>query len=427
MHSLVPVDSLGNPVAPVAVVPDRRAVAAHTSLCQEVGVESIYRITGGRLDPTTVLAKAVHFHRSENSAWHTARWFLPAKDFLRFRLTGKLATDPTDAAGTLLWNLNTGGWENELVALAGLTDRLPPIAPTLSLVPGGVSPEVATELGLPAGTPVVMGGGDNIETLGVGAIRPGDLFEHLGTTGSLYAVKDRPIYDPKCRIEVYPDVVPNRFLSGGSTSAAGSAIRWIREATGQTDNWEATHLVFDEMANKPLNISDLPYFLPYLSGERAPLWDYQRAGAFLGLRPTHTPADMVRAVTLGVLFSLRDILGTLEEIGATIPGSTVHGAGPLGANASLGQVRANIYNRPVVHRGDSEHATSFAAMVLATCAVFGDSPDTFAQTHLPIRWKTAPESNPVCADFAQAFRRYKQGSELLESFDSQLESEKQFV
>ena len=121
MHAVVPIDASGTPLAPVPIVMDRRARAEVAELSAKPGWRTIHAITGGRLDVTCVLPKLRHLARDPAvDAWRKARWLLPPKDFLRFRLTGEAATDPIDAAGTLLWNLRKGEWEPDLVELAGV-------------------------------------------------------------------------------------------------------------------------------------------------------------------------------------------------------------------------------------------------------------------------------------------------------------------
>lgn len=418
MHALVPTDAEGIPLGPVAIVSDRRARAACRELEAEFGIRTILRWTGGRLDPTCVPAKARHFRQTGDPAWRAARRLLPPKDFLRFHLIGTAVTDPIDAAGTMLWDMETQDWQPDLLAFTGCAPQtLPSLCPTVS-IPGRLSRAAADALGLRAGTPVATGGGDDIEAFGAGALTPGALYEHLGTTGSIYVTAEQPIFDPEARVETYPDVMPGRWLVGGSTSAAGLAQRWMLALQGRSEDWPGVEALFARMAaeRRPAE----PLFLPYLAGERAPLWDGDRAGAMLGLRTHHGPETVLQATVEGIVFSLRAVLeavGRLQGLGAA---GSVHVSGPLGAGKALGEVRADIYGREVVRYATSEDTTSFAAMLLASCAVTGENPYTAAERLLVPVWTAAPQPASQ-ARYEHAYRRFARATAHLAALDTATE------
>jgi xylulokinase len=412
MHSLVPVDATGEPLAPVAVVPDRRAREAVKCLDSEIGAAHIHAWTGGILDPTCALAKARHFRNYD--AWRQARWLLPPKDYLRYRLTGEAVTDPIDAAGTMLWNLVDRDWQAELVQAAGLRPEcLPTVQPTIS-ISGKLTPEAATQLGLQSGVPVATGGGDDIETLGAGLWRTGDAFEHFGSTGSIYIGVDSPRLDSNLRVETYPDVTPDRWLVGASTSAAGLARSWINDiATERCLESESGLKPGD--SKQDAGPSSL-VFLPYLAGERGPLWNADRTGAFVGLRLDHSGQDLQRAVVEGVLYSLRHVLKSAAEV-CTAP-RAIYTSGPLGRDEVLGQKRADIYGLEIAHVGDSEHTTSFAAMVITNCSLTGDNPYLLAERLAPEHWRRYPIPD-LAVRYDHAYRRFLTAGRLLAEFDSE--------
>ena len=274
MHCVVPTDEKGRALSYAVVVPDRRARQECDDIAREFDIDAMLQRTGGRLDPTSVAAKARHFSQTDEAGWRNARWLLSPKDWLRMQLTGEALTDPTDAAGSLWWDITSQSWWNEFAQFCGAREAsLPPVRATASIC-GTVSEFAARETGLHAGMAVVVGGGDDIESFGAGVTTRGDFYEHLGTTGSLFVTLDAPHFDPNARLECVPDAMPHRWLLGGSTSAAGASLRWIGRATGDQswprDDWSSVGDVPGEIV-----------FLPYLGGERCPLWDPARAGAFL--------------------------------------------------------------------------------------------------------------------------------------------------
>jgi len=403
MHAVVPVDAVGNPLAPVPIVMDRRAHAAVTDLLAAPGWRAIHEITGGRLDVTCVLPKLRHLTGGPDAAaWRHATWLLPPKDYLRFRLTGEAATDPIDAAGTLLWNIRTGAWEQSLVDLAGIrAAQLPPVRPTLSIA-GKLTPAAAQALGLTAGIPVVTGGGDDIETLGAGVIAPGDYFEHCGTTGSIYLATEKFILDPAGAVETYPDVVPGRWLMGASTTTAGAALAWARRVLAlDIPQAPASGL-------PPLNATpgDL-LFLPFLAGERGPWWNAALTGSWQGLRPEHTAADLYRAAVEGVFYSLHSLLASLQAH-APRAGGAVHTSGPLGLDQRGAQTRADLYGLTVRRRGALPQSTAVAAAFITEAALTGADPYALAQTRLEPVWECSP--GPARKAWATGAQRYHQAA-----------------
>ncbi|MCP5531165.1 MAG: hypothetical protein H7A44_12075 [Opitutaceae bacterium] len=414
MHAVVPVNAAGEPLAPVPIVMDRRARAEVAELTTRPGWRSIHEITGGRLDVTCVLPKLRHLTRGPTgAAWRNATWILPPKDYLRFRLTGEAATDPIDAAGTLLWNLRTGQWDPSLVDLAGIREsQLPPVRPTLS-VAGKLTATAAQALGLTAGIPVVTGGGDDIETLGAGVIAPGDFFEHCGTTGSLYLATDQLILDPTGAVETYPDVVPGRWLMGASTTTAGAALAWARRVLA-LDADSAPEQGLPLLGDEPGDV----LFLPFLAGERGPWWNADLTGTWLGLRPEHTAADLYRAAVEGVFFSLQSLLAALLPYASPRDGA-VHTSGPLGLDPGAAQARADLYGRTVRRRGTLPQSTAVAAAILTEAALTGADPYALADTRLEPVWQCAP--GPSAAAWAAGARRYQQAASLALNLTSSAE------
>lgn len=403
MHAIVPTDAEGRALTPVPIVMDRRAQAEVDELTAAPGWRTIHEISGGRLDVTCVLPKLRHLTRSaEGETWRKATWLLPPKDFLRFQLTGIAASDPIDAAGTLLWNINTKTWDDTLIELAGIrSEQLPPVQPTLS-VAGKLTDQAAQALGLSAGIPIVTGGGDDIETLGAGVLAPGDFFEHCGTTGSLYLATDQFILDPIGEVETYPDIVPGRWIMGASTTTAGAALAWARRVLALEEN-DAPKNGLPKLADTP---GDL-IFLPFLAGERGPWWNAALTGSWIGMRPEHTAADLYRAAVEGVFFSLHSLQASMQTHAPTTNGM-VHTSGPLGLDISGAQARADLYGRDVRRRGTLPQSTAFAAAIITEATLTNTDPYALADQRLEIVWTCSPGPNQSA--WNEGAQRYHQAA-----------------
>jgi xylulokinase len=356
MHSLVclgPDESaLGNSL----VLGDQRAIAEADVITAAVGLENIYRITGARMDASMPLAKIAWLRKNNPQIHRQARAFIAAKDWLRHQLTGDLLTDPIDACGSSLYDLQQMTWSPELIDIAGIrAEQLPVIADPVSTA-GRLLPKAARQLGLNAGIPVIVGAGDDVEVLGNGMLEPGVSLEHLGTTGSILTCSDHLAYDPKLSIEVYPHVAPGRWVLGGSVTAAGLALSWVEQTLNGNGLGE-----FSARANQ-----DPLIFLPHLSGERCPDWEPRSRGSWVGLSSTHTSADLHRAALEGIAFSLKNVLERIEALAGEQRSISI-GLREL-QNPAWTNLRAAIYDRPLAVL-NTEEPTALGAMILAAVGI----------------------------------------------------------
>lgn len=397
MHSLTALDGNGEVIPVPAELRDPTLVRNERLAGNE---QDIYRRTGARLfagAPAVWLCRA---GREYPELLRKAAVFLPCKDYIRFRLTGEPCTDPIDAAGTLLYNLLEKKWDAEIAGLVGINLRqLPPLRS--SLEPAGfLRPEPARELGLKSGLPVITGAGDDIETLGGGLVRPGLCLEHLGTTGSMLICTDTPVFDPRMRLELYPHALDGLWVVGGSTNHAGSALSWARECFSTPACGRDAGLRTGARAGAIPG----PLFLPYLSGERCPLWNHDVRGCFFGLDFSHTKQDLLQSVFEGVAFSLRHILETAGELGFSPDG--IIAVDPSAAARPWLQLRANIYNRKLYVPLESDGAV-LGSLLLAAAAVGAYSDlETAVKALIGDRKCIVPEAAAAAA-YEELFSRYR--------------------
>ncbi len=358
MHALVCLGKDGRALGPSLVLGDQRALAEAESISAELGLERIYALTGARMDASMPLAKLLWLRKHQPAIHRRAQAFLACKDFIRHRLTGDLLTDPIDACGSSLYDIQRRAWAPELVALAGLrAEQLPAVAEPCAIA-GCLRAEPARRLGLRAGLPVVVGAGDDVEVLGNGLLAPGQALEHLGTTGSILTCADRPVYDPQMAVELYPHVESGLWVLGGSVTAAGSALAWARQVLRE-NGAGPTELSVD--SGSP-NLERPLVFLPHLAGERCPAWEPHARGGWLGLTLAHTGADLQRSVLEGISFSLKSVLERLESLVG--PQTRITVSGRESASDGWLHLRASIYRRPLAMLRTSE-PTALGAMVLA--------------------------------------------------------------
>ena len=253
------------------------------------------------------------------------RHLLFEKDYIRYLLTGRPATDTIEASGSMLYSHLTGGWDDSLCAMCGLDPSVLPelIAPTD--IAGTVTPEAAQWTRLKAGTPVLCGTTDTVmEVFGAGAIRPGQATVKLATAGRICVVTDRAV--PDANLINYPHVAPGMWYPGIATRSAASAFRWYRDALGR-DKYPA----LDEEAAKIPAGSEGLFFHPYLMGELAPYNDGELRASFVGATMRHTRAHFTRAALEGIAFSLRDAFDVLTAKGLSVREAAMIGGGSRSA------------------------------------------------------------------------------------------------
>ncbi|MGC9468758.1 MAG: xylulokinase [Anaerolineae bacterium] len=366
MMGCVPLDRNARPLRKAIIWADQRAVAQAQWIGERVAFEEVYRITGHRLSSSYSLPKILWLRDHDPEIYRQAYKFTHAKDAMVARLTGAFVTDPSDASGMNLYDLETGAWSPKILECVGLdTERLPEIRPSHEIV-GTVLPSVAEDVGVPVGTPVVIGGGDGAcAAAGAGVVSEGSAYNYVGSSSWIALATREPIYDPDYRTFTFAHLVPNTFMPDGTMQAAGASYQWMRDQLCPQEVLDAAaaglsayDLMSAQAAGSPPGANGLLY-LPYLMGERSPHWNPRARGAFVGLTIRHTRADMIRAVLEGVAMNLSTILDAFRAQGADVPAIRLIGGG---ARSQLWtQIMADVYGVPVQRLAILEEATSMGA------------------------------------------------------------------
>jgi xylulokinase len=359
MHALVAIGRDGPSFPRAMVLGDQRSLEEAGQITRDLSQTAIYQITGARMDASMPAAKIRWLKRNEPGAFQKSILFTGCKDYIRYLLTGDHFTDPVDACAMSMYDLNGRSWSPILIESAGAsTSQLPVVASPVS-VAGALQRDPAIQLGLKAGTPVVVGSGDDIEVLGNGLMQAGRSLEHLGTTGSILTCADHPIYDPEMALELYPHADPDLWVLGGSITSAGAALAWASCLLGYPNLEEA----FSALQTNIYKDGDPPLvFLPHLHGERCPAWQPSSRGSWIGLTSSHSSQHLMQSAFQGTVFALRQIFDRIESLAGQQELLTVS-AREDESEAWL-QLRANIYERPLGLIQSTE-PTALGAMILA--------------------------------------------------------------
>lgn len=363
MMGAVLLDADGEPVRPAIIWADTRAGAQQRELEAAIGAERAYGILGHRLNPTYSVEKIMWVRDNEPDTWTRVRRVCVAKDFIVLRLTGRLATDRSDASGTNAYDQARGTWSDEVLQAARLDPALFPEILESTQIAGTLTDAAAAALGLHTGVRVVMGGGDGpLAAVGSGVVAPEDgAYVCLGTSSWISFAADAPLHDPAMRTFTFDNVVPGSFVPTATMQAGGASVQWIAEALSPDPAHPETSRITAE-ASADVDTDDL-YFLPYLLGERSPMWDPDARGAFIGLARHHGRAHLVRAVLEGTAFNLLSCIQAFRESGAVIDRIDAVGGGAQ-SDVYL-SVLADVWGVPVRRRTIVEEANSLGAAVTA--------------------------------------------------------------
>jgi xylulokinase len=359
MHGATLLDRQGEVLRPAILWNDGRSDVECREL--ETAVPQLRKIAGNMAMPGFTAPKLLWVRKHEPEIFARIAQVLLPKDYLRYRLTGDFATDPSDAAGTLWLDVQQRDYSNALLAACGLSREQMPKVFEGNRITGTLKPELAREWGL-AEIPVIAGGGDNAAgAVGVGIVKPGQAMLSLGTSGVYFAVSDGYLANPASAVHSFCHALPQTWhLMSVMLNAAG-CIDFTAQLSGYAD---VTELLADAQANGQ---DRRPWFLPYLTGERTPHNNVNAKGVFYGLVPQTSRADLANATLEGVGFALLDGMDALHAAGLVPDEISVIGGGSRSAYWT--QMLADIAGRPLSLRAGGEVGPALGAARLAHLAL----------------------------------------------------------
>ncbi len=362
MHSLVMLDECNEVIRPAILWCDQRTGAECVQMEEMIGRETLVRITGNPAMPAFTAAKLLWVRNHEPQNFARCKHILLAKDYIRFRLTGEYATEVSDASGMQLMHIEEHTWSEEICDKLGIdVSALAKIYESPD-VTGHVTEGVAALTGLSQGIPVAGGAADNAAAaVGMGICQEGRAFTTIGTSGVILAHTDRPVTDPKGRVNTFCSAVPDAWQLLGVTQAAGLSLNWFRRTLAS----EWSYREIDEICKRIPIGSERLLYLPYLMGDRTPILDSNARGVFFGLSAMHTKQHMARAVIEGISFSLYSCLEVLREIDVPIGDMALCGGG--GKSPFWQQLLSDLYDMPI-KTTVSEEGAALGVAILAGCA-----------------------------------------------------------
>jgi xylulokinase len=314
-------DADGQALRPAMLWNDGRAEEEGVEI--EAAISDFATITGARAMPGFPAPKLRWLAKHEPETLEGARCILMPKDFVRLRLTGEAACDRADGSATLLMDTAAGEWSSTILDAVGIDRRILPRLVESAEVAGTLRHEHAQRWALPRGTPVIAGAGDNMcGGVGVGAIRPGQAFISIGTSGVYFVANDRFIPSLGSGMHTHRHAMPALYCQQGCILNAAGALAWIAGILGEPDVARLMAAVETDCS-----VATTPIFTPYLSGERTPHDDAQLTAVFSGLTLSTQREDLVHAVLEGVALAFADCHRSLASTGVRIEEVALIGGG----------------------------------------------------------------------------------------------------
>ncbi|WP_295126451.1 gluconokinase [uncultured Chitinophaga sp.] len=357
MHSFMAVDAAGKPLTPLIIWSDNRSESYAVALRNTPQGQAIFRQTGTPVHPMSPLCKLMWLKNQEPAIFNAAHKFIGIKEYVIYQLCEAYITDYAIASATGLFDIRQKVWSAEALALADITeDRLPVAVPSAQILPP-VHTALLAANGLATSTVFVAGASDGcLAQLGSGAINPGEAAITIGTSGAIRTVTTHPQADETGRLFTY--VLEDRYVSGGAINNGGVAVQWL---AGILTPGAFSAAAFTEDAfTVPPGCEGL-LCLPYLQGERAPVWDSRASGSFANVHQHHTAAHFKRALIEGISFSLYSIVEALLTTAGPVKQVSVSGG--FTASEQWIQLLADIFQLPMLLEKENDASALGAALL----------------------------------------------------------------
>lgn len=361
MHSSVFLDKNMEVIRPAILWSDTRTAKQCEEIMSKAGglKRLIKKVSNPALEGFTA-PKILWLKENEPDNYQKVNFVLMPKDFIRYKLTGEVNTEVSDAAGTLLFDVKKKEWSKEFIETLGLKDDiLPPVIESIDLG-GKISETTARLTPLKEGIPVVAGGADNAcGAVGSGIIKKGRIMVSIGSSGVVLAQTDQPYADKKGRIHLFNHAKPNSWYMMGVMLSAGISFNWLK------DSLFDGHLNYEKLNEKAMDIeigSEGLIFLPYLYGERTPHRDADARGVFFGISGRHKQGHFIRSVMEGITFGLKDSLRLIQQ--QNIKSKEIRVIGGGAKSKIWQQILADIFGYPISLL-NIEEGPAFGAAIIA--------------------------------------------------------------
>jgi len=370
MHSVLPIDKNGVPLGNAIVWSDNRAKKEADELKSSDLGKTLYKATGTPIHAMSPLNKITWIKNNDTERFNAAQKFLSIKTYIIQQLTGEYIIDYSVASATGLLNIHTLTWETDALKPAGITkERLADLVPVF-YSPKKLKKEFQTSLGLNDKVKLIIGSSDGcMATLGAGVWGDGKATVTLEESGAVRVTGKEVLQDEEQRLFNYL-ITDGHYVSGGPTNNAGSVFEWYAKQFGDFKNAfdleDCIENLINDASKVPAGSAGL-IFLPYLQGERAPIWNANAKGVYFGLNINHQQQHFIRATIEGILYAIYSIGKTLEEHRDI---KSLSANGTFASYPFWTQMMADIFNKPVhIKQGSGSDSVAFGSFLLSATEI----------------------------------------------------------
>lgn len=389
MHGLLVMDGEGQPLSRLITWADTRAAAVTANFKGTETAKRIYRLTGTPIHPMSPLCKLLWLRETDPALFGRAGKFVSIKEYIWYRLFGAFEVDHSIASATGLFDTLSLTWSEEALQAAAIGPEQLSLPVPVTYRRKDLSLPLREKLGIPEDVPFIIGAGDGcLANLGSGVVSPGEASLTIGTSGAVRATTSLWKTDAEQRLFSYL-LTDQYYVTGGAINNGGNLLQWftgLLKTEGPPSPADDLETLLDEAFSLPPGASGL-LFLPYLYGERAPMWDADARGAFIGLRSYHGRKHLLKAVTEGICYALYDIFTILEEVAG--PMEILYASGGFTRNQAWVQQVADLFGKPVRLTEEADASATGAALLgmlaLGVLSSVADAPRHIKQgkTFLP--------------------------------------------
>ena len=396
MHSLIAVDESCSPLAPMMTWADNRSAEIAVKLRATGRGMSIYKATGTPIHSMSPLCKLIWIRENDPQLFSKAYKFICIKEYIWHKLFKEFVIDHSMASCTGLFDIVQLKWHTDALDLAGINPRvLSEPVPTDYYKKGALLDFFNSEI------PFVIGASDGcLANLGSMATEPGIAAMTIGTSGAVRVASNKPL--PNVEAMTFSYILDeNTFICGGPINNGGVAMQWwLKNITGPNPTETDYENLFAQIAGVPAGSNGL-IFLPYLTGERAPIWDSESCGNFFGVKLQHTQADFSRAVLEGICFAMKDVLDAVQQNAEPI--TQINISGGFTKSEVWVQALADITEKNLaILQADDASAVGAAFIALRNIGSIREYPSASSDLNI---FRPNPETREV---YKRSFRIYKQ-------------------
>lgn len=406
MHSLLTVDKKGAPLGRAITWADNRGKVEARELNQSSLAKSLYDATGTPIHPMSPLVKIKWMHSHDKDGFANTSRFISIKTYIIQQLTGEYLIDYSLGSATGLMNIQRMQWDDDALAYAGISsDKLPALASVFSS-PGQLKKEYQKLLGLPDSVKILLGSSDGcLATIGSGVWSPEKAAVTIEDSGAVRVISKDIMKDEKRKLFNYV-LTENCYVFGGPTNNGGVIFEWFANQFGDFsrpfDLDFSMEGLFNEVEKAEVGSGGL-LFLPYLLGERAPLWDPNARGVYFGVNIKHERQHFIRATIEGILYEIYSICRLLEEH-RSIKKLCVHGS--FASHPFCTQLLADISSKPVFLRKNSDNVGYGAFLLSATeMGIYGNLTEAVESVSLPEQYHPRKNNHAVYMKYFKIFER----------------------